>query len=66
MTADVEMKTFVGGGAGNAADINRIGFEHGDIDIVLGKQIGGGQSRRSRSDDSYICFHVPKPPNFPS
>ena len=28
MAADVEMKTLVGGGAGNAADVNGIGFQH--------------------------------------
>src|SRR4029077_9044852 len=27
MTADVEMKTFVSGGAGNSSDVNRVGFE---------------------------------------
>ena len=42
MTADVEVKTFVGRGTGNSADINRIGFQHGDADIVLGQKISGG------------------------
>ena len=42
MAADVEMESFVGRGAGNAADVNRIGLEDGDVDVVLGKEIGGG------------------------
>ena len=35
MAADVEMETLVGRGARNAADVNRIGFQHGDIDLIL-------------------------------
>src|SRR6202022_629023 len=45
MGTDVEVKTFVGGRARNAAHVNRIGFPDRYIDLVLGKQVGGSQSR---------------------
>ena len=47
VAADVEMKAFVGRGAGNSADINRVGLEHDHVDLILGKEISGGQSRRA-------------------
>ena len=33
--ADVEMKTLVSRGAGDAADINRICLQDGDLDVVF-------------------------------
>ena len=65
--ADVEVKTFVSGGAGNSTDVNGIGLEDGDRDVVLGKEIRGRQSRRSRADNRYLGFHfLVKPPSYPS
>ena len=40
MPTDIEMKTFVGCGARDAADVNGIGFEDGNINLVLDKEIG--------------------------
>jgi hypothetical protein len=42
MAADVEMKTLVGRGARNAADIDWIRFQDRDVDVVLGKQVRSG------------------------
>ena len=58
MAADIEMKTFVGRGAGNSADVNRIGLEDGDVDLVLGEKIGGGKSRRAGADNCYSSFSL--------
>src|SRR5205807_3858238 len=52
MASDIETKTFVGAGARNSANVNRIRFEHGYVDFVFRKQIRGRQSRRS---GSYNC-----------
>ena len=57
MSADVEMKPLVSRGARNAAYVNRIRFQDRDVDVVLGEQIGRGETRRSGSDDCYIGFH---------
>ena len=56
--ADVEMKTLVGGRARNAADIDRVGFEHRDVDVVLGKKVRRRQSSRTRANNCYVSFHV--------
>ena len=45
MPSDIEMKTFVGRSARDAADVNGIGLENGDIDLVLGKEIGWPSNR---------------------
>ena len=57
MPADVEVKTFVGRCARNAAYINRIGFQDCNLDLILGEKIGGGQTSRTRTNNSYRCFH---------
>ena len=57
MTADVKMKTFVGGGAGNPADVNRIGFENRGTDLVLRQKISGGKTGWSGADYGYVRFH---------
>ena len=57
MTADVEMKTFVSGSAGNSSDVNRIGFKNGDTDFVLRQQISGGQAGWSGADYGHVRFH---------
>ena len=58
MPADIEVESFIGGGARNSPDINRVGLEHDNIDIVLRKQVGGCQSGRSCSDYRDSCFHL--------
>ena len=66
MPADIEMKTFVARRARNAADVNRIGLEHGDVDFVLRQEIAGRQTRRARSDDRDRGFHrVDQATQFP-
>jgi hypothetical protein len=57
MTADVKMKTFVGGGAGDSADVNWIGFETGGTDLVLLQKISGGKTGWSGADNGYVRFH---------
>jgi len=57
MTTDVEVKSLVSGGARNAADVNWVGLQDGNIDVVLRKQVRRGQPRRSGSDDSDSCSH---------
>jgi hypothetical protein len=57
VAADVEAEPFIGAGTRNAAHVNRVGFEHGYIDIVLGEQIAGGQTRRSGTDNGDFCSH---------
>ena len=42
MPADVEMEALVGRGARDAADVNRVGFEDRDVDVVFGKQVRRG------------------------
>ena len=64
MTADVEMKTFVSG-AGNSADVNRIGFKNGDADFVLRQKISGSKTGWSGADYDYVRFHKSSKPNFP-
>ena len=67
MPADVEVKTLVGGGARNAADVDRVGFEDGDVDVVLGEEIRCRQSSRPCANNCYVCFHVClKPPSCPA
>ena len=39
--ADVEVKTLVGHGPGNSADVNGIGFQDNDIDFLLRQKIAG-------------------------
>jgi hypothetical protein len=57
MPADIEMKTFVSGSAGNSADVNRIGFENGDADFVLRQKISRSQTGWSGADYGYVRFH---------
>ena len=57
MTADVEMKTFVSGSAGNSPDVNRIGFKNGDADFVLRQKISGSKTGWSGADYDYVRFH---------
>jgi hypothetical protein len=57
MTADVKMKTFVSGSAGNSADVNRISFKNGNADLVLRQKISGGQAGWSGADYGYVRFH---------
>src|SRR5207237_3755168 len=73
VAADVEMKAFIFSGPRNTADVNRIGLENDERDIIFRKQIRGSESCRSGSDDGDICFHflsnpVPasKIPNIPA
>src|SRR2546423_710124 len=57
MSADVEMKPFVGGSARDSSHILRIGFEHGDIDAVLPQQVRRSQTSRSSTNYCNICVH---------
>src|SRR5204862_6759468 len=43
ITADVKLKTSVGGGAGNPADVHRIGCQNGGADRVPGQKGRAGQ-----------------------
>ena len=58
VSADVEVKTFVSGGARNAADVNRIGFQDNHVDFLLGQEVTGCQTRWSGTDNGDFCFHL--------
>ena len=66
VAADIEVKTLVGRRSGDAADVDRVGLEHSDGHVVLGKKIRRRQSSRSRTYDRYIRFHSFKLPSCPS
>ena len=67
VAADVEQEALVAGGAADAADIGRIGLDHGDGDALLGQQIGGGQAGGSGADDEHVRvghgFNLDKQPS---
>ena len=56
MPADVEMIALVGRRARDAADVNRIGLQDGDVDAVFREQISCRQSRRPCADNRYFVF----------
>ena len=57
MPTDVEVESFVSRSTGNASDVNRIGLQDGDVDVVLRKEVRRGQPRRTRTNNCYVCFH---------
>jgi hypothetical protein len=57
VAADVEVKTFISSSTGNSADVNRIGFENSDADLVFRQNISGRKTSWSGTDDGYVCFH---------
>ena len=65
VTANVEMKPLVGGGAGNPTNVSRVRFHDRHIDIVLGEEIRCRESGWPRADDSNSCFHSITPPSCP-
>jgi hypothetical protein len=56
--ADIEVETLVTNGPRNTADVDWIGFENSDRHLVLGKEVGRGQSSRASADNYYLGFHV--------
>ena len=64
MPANIEVKTLVGGGARNATDIHRIGFQNGNFNSLLGQKVTRSQTRWPSTDDGDLCFHATRP-NFP-
>ncbi len=66
MTANIEVKTLVVGGARNAADVNRVRLQDGDRDLVFREEITRGQPGRTRADHCDGGFHFAfKRPSFP-
>jgi hypothetical protein len=60
VAADVEPETLMLHGAADAADIDRVLFDHSDRVTLLGEQIGGGQACRPRPDDRHVnCLAGP-------
>src|SRR5437773_2213542 len=58
VSADVEVKTLVSGGARNAADVDQIGFQNNDVDFLLGQEVTRRQTRRSGTDNGDFCLHL--------
>ena len=54
VAADVEKKALIVNGAADAADIGRVGLDHGGGDLGLRQQIGRRQARRPGADDEDI------------
>ena len=57
VSANVKVKTLVGGRSGDPADVNRVQFQDGHIELVLGKQIRRRQSGWPGANNRDICFH---------
>lgn len=57
MAADVEAKTFVGDGAGDAADVLGVFVEDGDVFLFFDELGGSGESGRAGADDDNMIRH---------
>ena len=63
MSANIEVKTFVGGRARNSTNVHRIGFQNSDFNALLRQKVTRGQTCWPSTDDGDLRFHATRP-NF--